>query len=168
MSAPGAVLTDEQIIVRKEQDRFASVGETPLSLLFYLLIGVAFGIILTKAEVISWFRIQEMFRFQRIHMYATIGAAVAVAAVSLQVIRRKGIRTLGGVVIMVPPKEKTPGLKRYWMGGTVFGLGWALLGACPGPIFALIGSGMTVMVVALAAALLGTWTYAWLRPVLPH
>jgi len=168
MNGNTAILTDEQLIIGREQDEFAAVGETPLSLLFYLLVGIAFGIILTKSEVISWFRIQEMFRFQHFHMYGTIGAAVAVAAISLRVIRQKGIRAVGGAVIMVPPKERTPGLKRYWMGGTVFGTGWALLGACPGPIFALIGGGMTVMTAALGAGLLGTWVYAWLRPVLPH
>jgi hypothetical protein len=101
-------------------------------------------------------------------MYGTLGTAVAVAALSLWLIRVLGIRGRDGQPLRVPPKETTPGLRRYWMGGTVFGFGWALLGACPGPIFSLIGSGVTVMVVALVAALLGTWAYAWLRPVLPH
>jgi uncharacterized membrane protein YedE/YeeE len=168
MSTASPVLADEQLIIKKDADRFGVIGESPLTLFVYLLLGVAFGIILTKSELVSWFRIQEMFRFQSFHMYGTMGSAVLVAALSLQIIRRRGIRAAGGVVINVPPKEKTPGLKRYWMGGIAFGLGWALLGACPGPIFALIGSGLSVMIVALAAALLGTWAYAWLKPVLPH
>jgi len=163
------VLTDEQPIIAAPRDRsFAVVGETPASLMLYLLAGIAFGIVLTKAEVVSWFRIQEMFRLQGFHMYGTLGSAVAVAAGSLWLMRRRGVRGRDGALLRVPPKESTPGLRRYWMGGTVFGFGWALLGACPGPIFSLIGSGVTVMVVALVAALLGTRAYAWLRPVLPH
>jgi uncharacterized membrane protein YedE/YeeE len=163
------VLADEQPIIAATPGRsFAAVGETPVSLVLYLLIGIAFGIVLTKGEVVSWFRIQEMFRLQSFHMYGTIGSAVPVAALSLWLIRRRGVRGRDGALLRVPPKESTPGLRRYWMGGTVFGFGWALLGACPGPIFSLIGSGVTVMVVALVAALLGTWAYAWLRPVLPH
>lgn len=165
--APPAI-GDEQPILEKQPLRTAAVGETPASLFVYLLLGIAFGILLTKAEVISWFRIQEMFRFQSFHMFGTIGAAVAVAAPSLAWLRRRERRSLRGEPIQVPPKEKTRWLARYWLGGTVFGLGWALLGACPGPIFSLIGSGVTVMVVALLAALAGTWAYAALRPVLPH
>lgn len=163
----GPVLTDEQIIVESSPENSAPT-EGGVALLGYLLLGIAFGIIITKSQVVSWFRIQEMFRFQSFHMYGTIGAAVAVAAPSLFFLRRFGVRTLRGQPINVPAKEKTPGLKRYWLGGTMFGLGWALLGACPGPIFALIGSGISVMLVALAAALLGTQAYAWLRPILPH
>ncbi len=138
-----------------------------LGLLIYLLIGIGFGIVLVRSEVVSWFRIQEMFRFQSFHMYGIIGSAVAVAALSIQVIKRMGISTLAGEPIAINAKEWGTGV-RYGVGGTTFGLGWALLGACPGPIFALIGSGVTVMVVALVSALGGTWTYAALRPRLPH
>lgn len=138
-----------------------------VGLLLYLLIGIYFGIVLIRSEVVSWFRIQEMFRFQSFHMYGIIGAAVVVAAISIQVIKRLRITTVRGEPITIAPKEWGTGT-RYWLGGTLFGLGWALLGACPGPVFALLGSGVTVMIVALAAALAGTWTYGWLRPRLPH
>jgi uncharacterized membrane protein YedE/YeeE len=133
----------------------------------YLLIGVYFGIILTKSEVISWFRIQEMFRFQSFHMYGIIGAAILVAAISVQIIKRMKMRAVSGDEVSIPPKEWGKGY-RYWIGGTIFGLGWALLGACPGPMFALVGSGATVLLVALVSALAGTWVYAYLRPSLPH
>ncbi len=136
-------------------------------LLIYLAVGIYFGIVLVRSEVVSWFRIQEMFRFQAFHMYGIIGSAVVVAALSIQIIKRLGITTVTGEPIVLSPKVWGTGT-RYWLGGTIFGLGWALLGACPGPIFALLGSGVTVMVVALAAALLGTWTYGLLRPRLPH
>ena len=132
----------------------ASRPTTRLSV--YFALGVLFGIVLTKSEVISWFRIQEMFRFQAFHMYGIIGSAVVVAAVSLQLIKRLGARSLDGQVIVVPPKAMGRGT-RYWLGGSLFGLGWALVGACPGPLFALIGSGVGVMAVTLVSALLGTW-----------
>ena len=133
----------------------------------YLLIGTFFGIILIKSEVVSWFRIQEMFRFDSFHMYGIIGSAVVVAGISVQVIKRMGIRSLRGDAIVMPPKVWGKGV-RYWLGGTIFGLGWALLGACPGPMFALIGGGFSVMLVALTAALAGTYAYSFLRPRLPH
>ncbi len=134
----------------------------------YLAIGMYFGLIVTKAEVVSWFRIQEMFRFQAFHMYGVIGSAVAVAMVSVALIKARRVRTIRGDNIMVPAKELGRRGYRYWIGGTIFGLGWALTGACPGPIFALIGNGMSVYVVVLASALLGTWSYGVLRPFLPH
>ncbi len=136
-------------------------------LFVYLLIGIAFGIILVKSEVVSWFRIQEMFRFESFHMYGIIGSAVVVAALSVQAIKRWNVKTFGGEPITIPPKAWGQGY-RYWIGGIIFGLGWALLGACPGPMFALIGAGYPVILVALGGALLGTWTYAYLRPRLPH
>ncbi len=143
----------------------------PLFLLAYLLIGAYLGLIFVQSEVVSWFRIQEMFRFQSFHMYGIIGSAVLVGAVSVQIIKRLNPRTLTGERVQLSPKEwgdsRIPAA-RYWIGGTLFGMGWALLGACPGPIFALLGSGITVMVVALLAALAGTWAYAALRPYLPH
>jgi uncharacterized membrane protein YedE/YeeE len=131
-------------------------------------LGLGLGIIFVKSEVISWFRIQEMFRFQSFHMYGIIGSAVVVGALSVWLIRRYETRSWRGGRIMIPPKERTPWLRRYWIGGTIFGFGWALLGACPGPIFALIGTGATVLFVGLASALAGTWTYAYVRQHLPH
>jgi uncharacterized protein len=133
----------------------------------YFLVGAAFGAVLMEAEVISWFRIQEMFRFDAFHMYGVIGAAVAVAAVSLLVIKRLGLRDADGQPLGLPPKRLGSGL-RYVAGGTIFGLGWALTGACPGPLVALIGGGVPVMLAALASALAGTWVYGLLRPRLPH
>ena len=160
--------TDQRRPEIRDGEGDQSVETKPgVGLLLYLAVGIYFGIVLTRSEVVSWFRIQEMFRFQSFHMYGIIGAAVIVAALSLQIIRRMGITTVSGKPIVIAPKEWGTGT-RYWLGGTIFGAGWALLGACPGPIFTLFGSGVTVMVVALAAALAGTWTYGWLRPRLPH
>ena len=136
-------------------------------LVVYLALGVLFGIVLTKSEVISWFRIQEMFRFQAFHMYGVIGSAVLTAALALQAIKRLELRSLDGQPIVLPPKAMGRGT-RYWLGGTLFGLGWALVGACPGPLFALVGNGVSVIVVALLGAVAGTWTYGALRPRLPH
>jgi uncharacterized protein len=133
----------------------------------FLALGVAFGITLTKAEIISWFRIQEMFRFQAFHMYGVLGSALGVAAGSLALLRRVNVKAWDGQPIHVPPKTLGSG-RRYWIGGTIFGVGWALTGACPGPLFVLIGAGVTVMSVAVISALAGTWVYGYLRPNLPH
>jgi uncharacterized protein len=133
----------------------------------FLGAGVLFGFVLTRAEVISWFRIQEMFRFQSFHMYGIIATAILVAAVTLEIMRRLSVRTLDGTPAHLPPKELGTGT-RYAVGGTLFGIGWAFTGACPGPLFGLVGAGVTVMIVPIAAALLGTWVYGWLRPYLPH
>ncbi|MGA2153160.1 MAG: DUF6691 family protein [Bryobacteraceae bacterium] len=138
-----------------------------IALPIYLLLGIGFGITLTKSEVLSWFRIQEMFRFQSPRMYEIIGSAVAVAAASVALIRRLGLKTVSGEPIAIPPKSLGRGV-RYAVGGTIFGLGWALTGACPGPLFALVGNGVTVMIAAIASALAGTWLYGLLRPRLPH
>lgn len=131
--------------------------------LCYVVLGALFGIVLVKSEVATWFRMQEMFRFQSFHMFGIIGSAVVVAAVGVRLVRR----TLGGAPIEIPRKALGKG-SRYWIGGTIFGLGWGLLGACPGPMFALLGTGMGVMAVALASALIGTWVYGQLRDRLPH
>jgi len=133
----------------------------------YLLLGICFGIVLTKSEVLSWFRIQEMFRFQSPRMYEIIASAVAVAAASVALIKRLGLKIVAGDPIAIPPKILGLGV-RYAAGGTIFGLGWALTGACPGPLFALVGNGVTVMIAAIASALAGTWLYGLLRPRLPH
>lgn len=142
-------------------------GNSVIGLLVYGLLGLLFGIVLVKSEVVSWFRIQEMFRFGSIHMYGIIGAALVTAAAGMALIKSRRLKTLHGEPIVVPPKEWGRGV-RYWAGGLLFGFGWALLGACPGPMFALIGGGFTVMLVALAGALAGTFAYGLLRPHLAH
>jgi uncharacterized membrane protein YedE/YeeE len=139
----------------------------PVYLPLYLLLGVAFGYVLTRSEVLSWFRIQEMFHFQSFRMYGIIGSAVVTAALSVALIKRIGLKSISGEKISIPPKHLGSGI-RYAAGGTLFGLGWALTGACPGPLFALIGAGVPVLIVAVASALAGTWIYGWLRPRLPH
>lgn len=133
----------------------------------YLLLGVGFGITLTRSEVLSWFRIQEMFRFQSPRMYLIIASAIVVAAASVAIIKRYKLKTIAGEPIAIPPKSMGLGV-RYAVGGTIFGLGWALAGACPGPLFALVGNGITVMLVAIGSALTGTWLYGLLKPRLPH
>jgi uncharacterized membrane protein YedE/YeeE len=133
----------------------------------YFLLGCAFGAVFMEAEVVSWFRIQEMFRFDAFHMYGIIGSAVVVAGVSLVAIKSFNLRDADGKPLALEPKTLGSGA-RYMIGGTIFGLGWALTGACPGPLVALIGSGLPVMIVALASALAGTWVYGLLRPRLPH
>ena len=136
-------------------------------MLRYGLVGLAFGFVLTRGEVVSWFRIQEMFRFQSPRMFLIIGSALAVATLSLALLKRAGLRAVNGEAIAIMPKVMGRGY-RYWIGGALFGVGWALTGACPGPMFALIGNGVTVMIAVALAALAGTWTYGWLRPRLPH
>ncbi len=133
----------------------------------YLLIGTAFGFVLIKSEVVSWFRIQEMFRFDAFHMYGIIGVAVIVGIISVQIIKRNNMKDASGNPITIPPKDASQ-VKRYLIGGSMFGLGWALLGACPGPMFALLGSGLTIMVIPILAALAGTYTYGILIEKLPH
>ena len=139
----------------------------PAFLFVYLLLGIAFGFVLSRSEVVSWFRIQEMFRFQSFRMYGIIGSAIATAALSVALIKWTGLKAASGERISIPRKQLGSGI-RYAAGGTIFGLGWALTGACPGPLFALIGGGVTVMIAAVVSALLGTWVYGWLRPRLPH
>lgn len=133
----------------------------------YLFIGMFFGFVLIKSEVVSWFRIQEMFLFDSIHMYGIIGLAVIVGIISIQIIKRKNLKDTEGKPIVIAPKDPSQ-IKRYLIGGSIFGLGWALLGACPGPMFALLGSGLTIMVIPILAALAGTYTYGMLRDRLPH
>jgi len=155
--------------------RFQGCGEegedslpTPLAFLpVYFLLGIAFGFVLVRSEVVSWFRIQEMFRFQSFRMYGIIGSAVATAAISLFILKRLKVSALTGEKISVPKQNMGNGV-RYLVGGTIFGVGWALTGACPGPVVALIGDGVAVMIVALTSALVGTWVYGRLRPRLPH
>jgi hypothetical protein len=138
-----------------------------MNALIYLVLGTCFGIVLAQSEVISWFRIQEMFRFQSPRMYLILASAVATAAVSVVLIKRLGVRAVSGKPIVIPPKTMGRGI-RYALGGTLFGLGWALTGACPGPLFALVGKGLTVMIVAIGSAMAGTWLYEVWKPRLPH
>lgn len=133
----------------------------------YALMGLALGIVMVKSEVIFWYRIHEMFRFESFHMYGVLGSAFATAFLSLRLLRRLGARSRTGETVALEPKAMNRG-HRYWLGGAIFGTGWALCGACPGPLFALIGSGRSVYVVTALAALAGTWTYGLLRPQLPH
>jgi uncharacterized membrane protein YedE/YeeE len=131
----------------------------------FLLVGILFGTVLTKTEAVSWFRIQEMFRFQSFHMYGIIGSAVVVGAISVWLIKRFKIKSIEREEIVIPKKEFSKG---QIIGGTIFGMGWALAGACPGPLYALLGAGYPVILMVIFGALLGTWTYAWLKPRLPH
>jgi len=130
----------------------------------YLLFGTIFGIILYKAEVISWFRIQEMFHFQSFHMYGVIGSAVATGMISILIIKKKNIKTLSGEVIEIFQKDYTKGTI---IGGIMFGLGWAFTGACPGPLFALVGAGYSSIIIALTSAVLGVYLYGAVKNKLP-
>ncbi len=131
----------------------------------YLVVGIVFGVILTKSEVISWFRIQEMFRFQSFHMYGIIGSAIVVGAILMFLIRRLSLKTIDGESITLPAKRLDKGVV---IGGMMFGFGWALTGACPGPLYALVGTGSSVMIIALLSALAGTWMYGAFQKRLPH
>lgn len=136
-------------------------------LLPYTFMGMLLGGVLVKSEALSWYRIQEMFHFDSFHMYGILGSAFFTAFTSLQILKRLDARSRTGEPIQIPPKVLGKGY-RYWIGGSIFGIGWALTGACPGPLFALVGSGVTVYVLVAAMALLGTWTYGYLSPRLPH
>jgi len=131
----------------------------------YILAGILFGILLVKSEVISWFRIQEMFRFQSFHMYGVIGSAVVIGIISVWLIKKFNIKTIEKETVKVEPKKFNKG---QIYGGLLFGFGWALTGACPGPLFAQIGTGALVIIVTLLSAIAGTWIYGYLRERLPH
>jgi uncharacterized membrane protein YedE/YeeE len=139
--------------------------ESLFGLLKYSLVGILFGIVFVKTEIISWFRIQEMFKLQSFHMYGVIGTAVIVGVISVALIKKFKIKTLQGEQIVISPKKFDKG---QIYGGLIFGLGWAMTGACPGPIFAQIGAGIGVGIVVFLSALLGTWTYGLLKEKLPH
>lgn len=131
----------------------------------YLVTGMLFGIVLVKAEIISWFRIQEMFRLQSFHMYGVIGSAILVGMLSIWLIKKFKIKTIYGETIELHKKEFNKG---QIYGGLVFGLGWAITGACPGPLFAQMGTGATVIVITFLSAIAGTWVYGFFRDKLPH
>jgi uncharacterized protein len=131
----------------------------------YMILGSAFGILLVKAEIISWFRIQEMFRLQSFHMYGVIGSAVVVGIISVWLIKKFKVKTADGEPITFQPRKFNKG---QVYGGLLFGLGWAITGACPGPLYAQIGSGAYVIVVTLISAIAGTWLYGYFREKIPH
>lgn len=132
----------------------------------FMLVGFIFGIVLTKSEAVSWYRIYEMFQFQSFHMYGIIMVAIATGVIGIQIIKRNQLKNSQGEVITIADKEK--GSFRYWIGGLFFGLGWALVGACPGPIFILIGAGFWPVILILIGALLGTFLYGLIKDNLPH
>lgn len=132
----------------------------------FLILGIVFGIIMTKAEIISWYRIFEMFRFESFHMYGVIGSAVALGTIAVAFIKKLKIKTFDGSEINIASKEKS--VSRYLIGGTIFGLGWAMTGACPGPLFVLVGFGAWPIILSIVGALLGTFLYGLLRKKLPH
>ena len=132
----------------------------------FLLVGIFFGIVLVKSEAVSWYRIYEMFRFQSFHMYGIIGTAIASGVIFLQISKKGAIKSIKGVDIFVPKKEK--GFIRYIIGGIIFGFGWSIIGACPGPMYILLGSGVWSMLIVITAAIVGTFIYGILKDKLPH
>lgn len=136
-----------------------------ISNLKYMLVGIVFGIVFVKAEIISWYRIQEMFRLQSFFMYGVIGSAVAVGMLSVFLIKKFKVKTIQGEEIKIEPKTFSKG---QIYGGLLFGFGWAITGACPGPLFAQIGTGVTVVSVTLVSAIIGTWVYGYFKDNLPH
>ena len=137
-----------------------------MKLLRFTILGILFGIILSKAEIISWYRIQEMFRFQSFHMYGVIGSAVLLGIISIQLIKRLQLKDSQGELISVSTQE--PSYARNLIGGTIFGLGWAITGACPGPLFILVGHEGWMFIIPILSAILGTFTYGVLSKKLPH
>jgi uncharacterized membrane protein YedE/YeeE len=137
-----------------------------MNVLKYLLVGFVFGIVLTKSEAVSWYRIYEMFQFQSFHMYGIIAVAIVTGVIGIQIIKRNNIKDIKGQPIQIEDKEK--GTVRYWIGGIFFGLGWALVGSCPGPIFILLGAGFWSVLIVFFGALLGTFIYGLLKDKLPH
>lgn len=132
----------------------------------YLVVGFFFGIIMYKSEAASWFRIYEMFRFESFHMYGIIGTALFFGIIFIQLIKRKKIKSIDGSSIVIPDKEKS--IYRYLLGGIIFGLGWALVGACPGPMFTLVGAGFLPILIVIGSAVIGTFIYGVLKDKLPH
>lgn len=137
-----------------------------MKLFRFFAVGVLFGITLTKAEAISWYRIYEMFMFQSFHMYGIISVAIFVGVIGIRFIKKRDLKDYNGQPIEIQDKDRS--IARYLFGGFMFGLGWALVGACPGPIFILLGTGIPAIVVVLFGALLGTYVYGLLKDKLPH
>ena len=134
--------------------------------LLFLLIGIFFGIVMFKSEASSWFRIYEMFQFKSFHMYGVIGSALMLGIIIVQIIKRHELKHMGGNTIDFVPKEKS--FSRYMFGGIIFGLGWALVGTCPGPMFALLGAGFLPILIVISGAIAGTWVYGFIKNKLPH
>lgn len=132
----------------------------------FLLVGIFFGIVLVKSEAVSWYRIYEMFKFQSFHMYGIIGSAVVLGVIIVWLIKKSKLKSTEGEQINLPPKDRV--ITRYLVGGTIFGLGWALAGACPGPMYVLLGTGVWSMIIVIAAAVLGTFVYGLVKDKLPH
>lgn len=137
-----------------------------MKLVKFLVLGIVFGIVMSKSEAISWYRIQEMFRFQSFHMYGIIGTAVILGVIGVQLIKKFKMRDFSGNEILFHPKEKS--VVRYLIGGTIFGLGWALSGACPGPMVVNIGYGFLTMTIVFISSILGTFLYGLIKDKIPH
>lgn len=163
---PGNLSLKPSLPIECEAPNYQSTRETLIgSNIKYLILGVFFGIVFVKGEVISWYRIQEMFRLHSFHMYGVIGTAVMVGAASVWLIKTFNIKTIQGETVKFKTRQFSWG---QVIGGTMFGLGWAITGACPGPLFAQIGSGFFVVIVTLLSAIGGTWVYGLVREKLPH
>ncbi|MBT8235062.1 MAG: YeeE/YedE family protein [Bacteroidia bacterium] len=132
----------------------------------FLLVGIFFGIVLVKSEAVSWYRIYEMFKFESFHMYGIIGTAVILGVLAVALIKRTKLKDFQGNEIEMPDKDKS--FTRYFVGGSIFGLGWAIAGACPGPMYVLLGTGVWTILIVIAAAVLGTFVYGLLKDRLPH
>ena len=158
--------TDFEVDIPEELEGNDSTKSHPLwDNLKYALVGVLFGVVFVKAEVISWFRIQEMFRLQSFHMYGVIGTAVVVGMLSVFLIKKYNIKTIDGEAVVFHPKKFNKG---QIIGGLLFGFGWALTGACPGPLFAQVGTGAVAIIAVIISAIAGTWFYGLIREKLPH
>jgi len=155
----------QNINTGRQNDKVQQAGSRLYSNLKFIVAGIFFGILLIKGEVISWFRIQEMFRLQSFHMYGIIGSAIMTGMISIFLIKKLRIKTINGEQIVIKPKKFQKG---NIYGGLIFGFGWAITGACPGPLFAQIGSGATVVIITLLSAVAGTWVYGLMKDKLPH
>lgn len=136
-----------------------------MRLFSFYIVGILFGITMSKSEAISWYRIHEMFRFESFHMYGIIGVAVVLGAIIIAAMKKFEVKTLRDTFVGYVPKKMSP---RFLIGGSIFGLGWALMGACPGPMYVMLGQGFWIFGLAILSALVGTYTYAALQDKLPH
>ena len=157
--------TDFELSSSDELNTILSAKKNYTSYLKFLIMGIIFGIILVKSEVISWYRIQEMFRLQSFHMFGVIGSAVVTGIISILIIKKFKIKTISGENIELPAKKFNKG---QIYGGLIFGFGWAITGACPGPLYAQIGSGSSVIIITLLSAVAGTWVYGYFKERLPQ
>ena len=165
LAQPKSINTDFEVRSLDQTNDESLQNPSVISYVKYLIMGIIFGIILIKSEVISWYRIQEMFRLQSFHMFGVIGSAVITGIISILIIKKFQIKTIRGEQIQLPKKEFSKG---QIYGGLIFGFGWAITGACPGPLFAQIGSGFSVIIVTLLSAIAGTWFYGLFKEKLPH